>query len=208
MTNEKLYELLGDISDKHVKQAKEIGKSRLIKCNESEEKTMNKKTTNNFFKRPIAAVATIALCVCLAGVTILSATGSLNGVYREVTNFFGAITGGVYEQATNEVDIKIVNASNDLEIEITMLKPDIAPFSSFEMLGVSEYAILDANGNTVAESEVLIESHIYDGKVNVSISAGNLESGEYTLVISELTGSSKGDQPLEVKGIWECEFVK
>ena len=36
----------------------------------------------------------------------------------------------------------------------------------------------------------------------------NISDGEYTLIVSELVGSSKADQPLGLTGTWECSFRK
>ena len=36
----------------------------------------------------------------------------------------------------------------------------------------------------------------------------NLPDEQYKLVINEFAGSKKADQPLPIKGTWECSFVK
>ena len=34
----------------------------------------------------------------------------------------------------------------------------------------------------------------------------NISDGEYTLIVSELVGSAKAEQPLGLTGNWECSF--
>ena len=41
-----------------------------------------------------------------------------------------------------------------------------------------------------------------------NIPTEGLNSGRYTITITNLIGSKKADQDLALKGIWKCEFIK
>jgi len=47
-----------------------------------------------------------------------------------------------------------------------------------------------------------------NGKITVAIPLETLESGSYKLIVDSFVGGSKADQPLEIHGNWECEFMK
>ena len=49
-------------------------------------------------------------------------------------------------------------------------------------------------------------SAIANNKVLVNIPLDDVGNGEYTLIVSELVGSAKADQPLGLTGSWECSF--
>ncbi len=51
-------------------------------------------------------------------------------------------------------------------------------------------------------------SDFENGKVTFEIPLDDIASEEYELVINEFIGSKKADQPLPIKGEWECVFVK
>ena len=169
---------------------------------------MNKNTPKNIFKRPLVAVATFALCLCATGVTALAATGKLQGYFKDITNWSGAITGTSYEQATDEVELTVLEVSDELTLEIEFVNPKVAPYSFFEQFGVESYKIVDMAGKVIAEGETSEPAEISEGKANITISLLNIPNGEYKLIVSELVGSSKADQPLILSGAWECEFAK
>ena len=53
---------------------------------------MEKKRMNKMFKRPMVVAASFALCVCLTGVTALAATGKLEGFFKDVKRWDGAVS--------------------------------------------------------------------------------------------------------------------
>ena len=179
---------------------------RIIKnCyNEMEKKTMKK--TNTFFKRPMMEVASFALCLCLVGISALAA-GKLEGYFKDVKRWDGAIVGTIYEQATDEVELNITSVTNELTVELTMLKPKEVPYREFESFGIEEYKIVDANGNTVVDNEKLEMSMAEGSIVTVYIPLNDISEGTYTLVVSKMIGDKKADQPLILNGNWECEFL-
>ena len=173
--------------------------------NEMEKKTV--KNTNTFFKRPTVAVASFALCLCLAGVSALAATGKLEGHFKDIKNWNGAVVGTSYEQATDEVELNAIDATDELTVELIMLKPNDPPYSIFQTFGIEEYKIVDANGNTVIENEIL-EMPMVDGSTaTVKIPLNDISEGTYKLVVSKLIGGAKAEQPLVLSGNWECEFA-
>ena len=187
---------------KEIEMPKDMQQRIIEKCYiETEKKKMNK-----MFKKPMVAVASFALCVCLMGVTALAATGKLEGYFRDIKRWDGAVIGTAYEQATDEVEVNIIEVSDKLVVEITMVKPKEAPYSFFEMFGIKKYKIVDTNGNVIVENENLEMSAIANNKVLVNVPLEDVDNGEYTLIVSELVGSSKADQPLGLTGTWECSF--
>ena len=189
---------------KEIEMPKDMQQRIIEKCYiETEKKSMNK-----MFKKPMVAVASFAFCVCLMGVTALAATGKLEGYFRDIKRWDGAVDGTAYEQATDEVELNIIEVSDKLVVEITMVKPKEAPYSFFEMFGIKDYKIVDANGNVIGENENLEMSVITDDKVFVNVPLENIGDGEYTLMVSELVGSAKADQPLGLTGTWECSFSR
>ena len=89
-----------------------------------------------------------------------------------------------------------------------MLNPSVAPYNTFEKFGIKDYKIIDMNGNIITEGNLEKTEKVIDGKVNIYISINNIKNGNYKLIINELLGSSKADQPLVLSGSWECEFTK
>ena len=118
----------------------------------------------------------------------------------------GAVVGTAYEQATDEVELNIVEVSDKLVVEITMVNFKEAPYSFFEMFGIKNYKIVDANGKVTVENENLEMSAIANNKVLVNVPLDDVGNGEYTLIVSELVGSAKAEQPLGLTGTWECSF--
>ena len=187
---------------KEIEIPKDMQQRIIEKCYiETEKKSMNK-----MFKKPMVAVASFALCVCLMGVTALAATGKLEGYFRDIKRWDGAVVGTAYEQATDEVELNIVEVSDKLVVEITMVNFKEAPYSFFEMFGIKNYKIVDANGKVTVENENLEMSAIANNKVLVNVPLDDVGNGEYTLIVSELVGGSKADQPLGLAGTWECSF--
>ena len=187
---------------KEIEMPKDMQQRIIEKCYiETEKKKMNK-----MFKKPMVAVASFAICVCLMGVTALAATGKLEGYFRDIKRWDGAVVGTAYEQATDEVELNIVEVSDKLVVEITMVKPKEAPYSFFEMFCIKKYKIVDTNGNVIVENENLEMSAIANNKVLVNVPLDGVANGEYRLIVSELVGSSKAEQPLGLTGTWECSF--
>ena len=189
---------------KEIEMPKDMQKRIIENCYlETEKKKMNK-----IFKKPMAVAAAFALCVCLTGITALASSGKLEGFFVDIKRWDGAVVGTAYEQATDEVTLDVIEVSDKLVVEITMENSNEAPYSFFEMFGIKDYKIVDANDNVVAENENLEMSSILEDKVYVNVPLGNISNGEYTLIVNELVGSAKAEQPLGLTGSWKCSFKR
>lgn len=194
---------------KEIEMPKEMQERIIRNCYmEMKEKIMSKKTSKKFYKRPVVAVASLALCLCLTGITALAATGKLQGFFKDIIGWNGAITGTSYEQATEEIELSVATESDELTVVLTMVNPEVAPYSVFETFGIENYRIVDMDGKVIVEGGTTEMAEVVAGKVHVNISLGNLASGEYKLLVNELVGSAKADQPLVISGTWECKFEK
>ena len=182
-------------------------KKRIIRnCRESavhemEEITMKNRVNFNF-KKVMSIAAVIALCLCVS-----VAAANHFGVFKDVTDWTGAVTGTEYEQAADEIEVDAVAEQGVLAITATFLSPDTVPYSEQEAFSVGYYQIVDASGDVVADGEGDDSVEITDGKAVMTISLDDIENGDYKLLISSFIGSKKADQPLKISGDWECEFT-
>lgn len=175
--------------------------------NISENEQNAAKRSGNKWTRFASVAAAIALCLGFGGVTVMAANGKLEGFFADVTRWDGAVVGTTYEQATEEIEVSASVSNDSIIIDVTLLKAGEAPYMTFEQFGAPVYSIEDASGNVIVEGISSVAAEITDGKVVVELPADAMESGNYKLIITEFTGSSKADQPLPVKGYWVCEFA-
>jgi len=200
METGKLKEKLNEIE-----MPKEMQERIMKNCNmKMEEKKMRK--INN--RKPMVAAASFLVCLVLTGVTALAASGKIGGFFKDIVRWDGAVTGTTYEQATDEVELRIIEVADELTIELTLLQPNVAPYSFIDVIGIGEYKVLDTNGKTVLKGEETDSAAIAEGKVMVHIPLEHISGGKYKLVVTELISSAKADQPLVMSGNWECDFVK
>ena len=94
---------------------------------EMENQTM-KKRTNIFFSRTAAVAASLVLCLCITGVTALAASGQLEGFFKDIKDWRGAVTGTAYEQATDELEVAILDSAEELTVLVTMVNPKATAF--------------------------------------------------------------------------------
>ena len=171
-------------------------------CRETLQKenfSMNTKRTRRMPRALIAA----ALVLCIGLPAGMAATNT--GFFRDVTNWQGAITGTVYEQATNEIAVTVTAAADTLTIEADFRNPDTAPYRELETLAFGKYQILNADGAVIAEGESSESAAVADNGAVLTVPFDAVP-GAYTLVIENFVGGSKADQPLPITGHWECEF--
>lgn len=173
-----------------------------------EEQTMREHKKNTLFRKPMVAVASLALCICVTGISAMAASGKLQGFFKDITNWNGAVVGTSYEQATEEVEVKVTENTDGLAVEVTLLTPDKAPYMTFEQMGIQAAKVVDVDGKVIMKDVISEPAEVQDGKVSIQISLENVSAGNYTLQISELVGSSKADQPLVLGGEWECGFTR
>lgn len=170
-------------------------------------------------KRTLAIVAVLALCIVTVTMTPLAK--SIKGFFSDIVRFDGAVTGTKYENATEEIEVRISEVTSEengntvVRLDLTFENPTEAPFPYIQELSVSEYKILDSNNREIIKTKLSAEDGdkgtVSEGKVSVNLSLNDakLKSGEeYTIVIEKMYGHSKADTPLHITGRWECEFVK
>ncbi len=185
-------------------------RARIIKnCySKMEEETMKEHKRNTLFRRPMVAVATLALCICVTGISAMAATGKLQGFFKDITRWDGAVVGTSYEQATEEMQVNATGTSEGLEIEVTFLTPEQAPYLYFEQFGIQTCEIVGSDGKVMVKEITSELAEVQDGKVNILLTLEELPKGSYKLRISEMVGAKKADQPLVLHGTWECEFAR
>ena len=167
---------------------------------------MKIRKNNSFFRKPAAVFAALAVCLSLS-VTALAATGVLQGFFRDITNYSGAIVGTSYEQATDEINMDVTVNGNELTVLATFSNPQIAPYVYAEQLGIAQYRIVDGNGKEVKEGST-DSAEVVNGQAAVNIELDDISSGNYKLIVTAFVSEKKADQPLNINGNWECEFTK
>lgn len=166
-----------------------------------------KKRAGRKWPRIATVAAAVTLCLGLGGVTVMAASGKMDGFFADVTRWDGAVAGMTYEQATEEIEVSAVVSGDRLVVDAVLLKAGEAPYAYVDGFGVQKYQIVDAKGDVIAEGISSEAVAITDGKVSVALPVDELESGNYTLIITEFVGTAKADQDLPIKGYWECEFA-
>ena len=164
------------------------------------------KQENSLMKKiyiPRMAAAVTVLCICLAGTVMVSA-GTLKGFFRDVFSPGGAVTGTVYENADQELEVSVF-AEGDV-LHAVLQCPDTVPYSEIEEWKVTGYQVIDAGGNTVMENEPAEWTGVNDGTAEIIVPLTLQEHGTYRLVITEFSGRKKADQDLPVRGHLKCTF--
>lgn len=193
-----------------IKMSEKMEKEIISYCNRNmEEQNMSKKNIKKFTVKPVATAAALALCLCVTGISAMAATGKLEGFFKDIKRWDGAITGTVYEQASDEVEIDTCVEKDKLVVTLKMLQPNEVPYSVLDNFGIEEYQIVDMEGNVIMESsaDMKMVPAGQSGIVEIEIPLDNVKSGEYKLLVTKLIGGSKADQPLFLNGNWESIFT-
>lgn len=156
--------------------------------------------------RIATVAAAVTLCLGLGGITVMAASGKLEGFFTDVTRWDGAVVGTTYEQATEEIEVSAAVSGDNLIVDAVLLKADEAPYVTFDSFGIQTYRIVDDAENVVVEGITSETTDIAGGKVSTELPLDELESGGYTLIITEFVGNAKAEQPLTIGGYWVCEF--
>ena len=83
-----------------------------------------------------------------------------------------------------------------LILEIEMVNPEDIPYRAFEEFGIQSYEITDLEGNIVKAEDSAKITEVNNGTVTVSLLLGQIPAGKYRLIIREMIGSKKADQPV------------
>ena len=161
---------------------------------------------NTFVRKPATALVTVALCLVLS-VAALAATGVLQGYFRDMTNWQGAIVGTSYEEATNEISTDVIVTGSKLTVLATFLEPDKFPYRESEQLGIAEYKIFNAEGKLVKKGSSEKSAPVVNGCASIAIELNDLENGPYKLIVNTFVSEKKADQPLNISGNWEYDFT-
>ena len=134
-------------------------------------------------------------------------TAVRTGFFKNITRWDGAVTGGVYEQASEEIEVTAFADGGTLTVSATLLLPGEPPYCFFETFGVQSCQITDGDGKVVMEQKDPVFSRLEDGQASIQIPLEGIKPGDYRLLIRQFAGSAKADQPLTINGIWECHFT-
>ena len=110
------------------------------------QKARHAKTRRRFSAGKLAAAAAAVMIVI--GTTAMAADGK----FVEIKNRFGAVTGGQYVNATDDIRVTALsNKSGGVNINTEIVEPAKPPFSSFDKFRIYTYTITDECGNIIAE---------------------------------------------------------
>lgn len=165
----------------------------------------NKRKIRMLRRFPAVTAAAAALVLFFCGAAVSAAVK--NGYFQDIKDKFGAVTGTEYQQASDEIEIIVNSSANELTVMASFLNPSVPPYSECEEFGIGSFQIVSASGENVVEGSVGQMSEVHDGRVEIRIPLNDLERGSYRLVITTFIGGSKADQPLEIHGLWECDFT-
>ena len=183
-------------------------KMSIEKCDRSKRGVtrMKVKKENNVWKKQLPFAAALALCVCITGATSLAATGKLQGYFKDITNWNGAITGTTYEQATDEIIVSIGEVTEEISILITIEDSEKPPYRESELFGIGNYRIEDMSGNIIVSESSFAERTSFTSQMSLKVPLEQISNGKYKLIIEQFISEKKADQPLRINGNWECEF--
>ena len=169
-----------------IEMPKEMEVRIMNKCYaKMEESVMEKKNRRNIFRNPMVAAASLAVCLCLTGVTALAATGKLQGVFKDIVRWDKTVIGTSYENATDEIDISAFsNGSDQLTVVVELNDPAKVPYSEFDYMGMLNYEIIDENGNVIKTGNETELCDIVSGNVSINILLESIPEGTYKLKIT------------------------
>jgi len=207
MKREKISEAVGNIGIHHIQEAG---------CY-----TVTEKSIRGLRGHKTAVAAAALLCVITVCFCIPSIAASVEGFYKDIVRWWdGAVVGTEYENATQEIQIEASTAVIEdgkwvIPLTVTFLEmgnkePYIYLVDGEVALG--DYQIVDGSGTEIysALGQQETVGVLEDGKTVLMQPAGigTLSKGtKYVLVIESIYGLQKAEQPLKMKGHWECEFT-
>ena len=174
-----------------------MNSKRILMSNE-EDSSMNK--ARKWFIQPVALAAVLALCICLP---IVGMAAGNSGFFRDIMRGT-AVIGMEYEQATDEITADAVFVNGELIVTANFLIPDASPYRECEELAVGHYRIMTGDGVIVAEGEESKSAALVNGQAVMGIPVEALSAGDYFVRIDAFIGSEKAEQPLPMRGFWEC----
>ena len=153
--------------------------------------------------RPRRSKLTYAAALGLPAAAILLGAGLYTahntGYFKDVKNGFGTVTGVTYENATDEISIKAVRKSEQIELTVQILEPYInkMPYEDSEQLQIGKCTfILKGKSTDFSTDEI---SEVENGKAVFLLDIADADS----ICITELISHKKADQDLSIYGNWE-----
>ena len=175
-------------------------RQRLLQRCEKERINLKKR----FYKRPLALVAALAVCVVLIGASIVASTG-----FRDVKDWRGAIIGQTYDAGANEITLSATYEEDGIRLTVNLLKGEERPYALLDVLKLAQYELIDSKGKAQQVAVSLNDSIVAGGgspsRTELLI-PHPLTEGTYRLVVREFIGIAKAEQDLPIRGHWECTF--
>lgn len=176
--------------------------------------SINEKLISDFSARPVRRRGFPKLAAAIAVPAVLAMTGAgvyaavSGGYFKDVKNDFGAVTGTVYENATDEISVNAELSGHDLKLSLTFLAPDSYPYKlPGSEIGLMDYRIVRADDNfEISHGEATV-SGISEGFAELSVPLYDIKSGNHAIIIDSFVITKKADQPLPVKGSWSADFT-
>ena len=172
------------------------------KLNEDFIKKFGERRVSRRMKPKFAAAVAVPLMLAIAGTGAYAVSKS--GFFRDKTNMFGTVTGSVYENADEEINVSLGYEPEIITVKVVFSDPNAFPYREFETVDINEFSVTNqTNGSEVSCGEIA-PAMINNGEAELKIPVGKLDSGSYSVTVSSFLGEKKADQPLEVKGHWSA----
>lgn len=186
----------------HSRCAQGVARAKAEQTQHREETTMNMR----FGKKAAAAAIALVLSLgVLAGGTVAMADSD-EGFFRDL--FRGtAVVGTEYANATEEVSITAGAEEGAVTLELRVDDAK-APWKYVDSLALGDYVIRSNSGTTVRKSDDSQPSGtLHNGEAVISVPAGDLAPGAYTMELETLYGLAKAESPLLITGGWTVAFT-
>lgn len=108
-----------------------------------------KQTVKRKFRALKVTAAVIAVAIC--GTTVLAAVSG--GRLVDIKNIFGAITGQVYVDATDDIKVNVLSTTSGINISAEIVDPNKAPYKYLDTIKPMSYTISDENNNILVSSD-------------------------------------------------------
>ena len=168
--------------------------------NEDLVKKFYERRASKHMRPKFAAAIAVPLVLAIAGTGAYAVSKS--GYFRDRTNIFGTVTGSVYENANDEINVSLGYDPGTITVKVVFSDPKAMPYREFETIALKDFSITDQTDSSEVNCGEIMPAMINNGEAEIQIPAGELKSGSYRINISSFLGEKKADQPLEVKGQW------
>lgn len=151
------------------------------------------------------AAALLLVCLSLSGLGALAAPDYVKGIFRDIFGPWGAVTGTAYKARAEELEIGARLSEGKLIVDIQAADAGTLPWRELDTVRLKKYFIRDGSGKEAGEDLPPSEpADFREGKARIEVEAGPAGEDALTLVIEELEGAGKTDEPLLIRGRWEC----